>query len=549
MEVQKRRVLTAREFKAVKERVDEAYRLLKEEGYNEREGQVIMTDEILLGLREGKCVFVEAGVGIGKTFAYLIPALTISKELEKPVLVASSTNNLKNQIKRDVEVLRKILNNSTPVISIEGESNYSCKEKELLEEYPATVTYSPYSCPSCKYPCDYRDIRESLVDFRGIILTNQNLLLHDLRLKQEKKISVFPQNILFSVIDEGHHFGAKMREEGYKRFRKEEVLYHLDRSRQRGGKAGKLETLTKRAFDIWRGKDGEISGVKEAPALTLHTYLSMYPQKDEFLCDFLETLEHVVTKEYFCWVEDDTLYEDVSKKELSSPYPLIITSATITEEKEDPYAYISRETGIKTPKKVTPIPSPYAYDKHSRLYVASDMPHPTTDSTMYRYDALEKIKRLTEIPKKSMILFTAKKDLQFFSKRLENTFVDVEEFSKAREGILLTTAWEGIDTHVSLVIIYRLPFKAPDVLLEHQMEQMKKEGRNPVKDYLVPEMLRTLRQGVGRLIRHEDDYGVVAVIDSRLVNVENYYQAAKDLLPMNVWVEDIEEAEEFLKEC
>ena len=70
------------------------------------------------------------------------------------------------------------------------------------------------------------------------------------------------------------------------------------------------------------------------------------------------------------------------------------------------------------------------------------------------------------------------------------------------------------------LVIDRLPFKMPDPLLRAREAFYKKEGRDFFREYLLPEAIITLRQGVGRLIRSETDKGVVVIGDQRLKNNE-----------------------------
>jgi ATP-dependent DNA helicase DinG len=71
---------------------------------------------------------------------------------------------------------------------------------------------------------------------------------------------------------------------------------------------------------------------------------------------------------------------------------------------------------------------------------------------------------------------------------------------------------------LSLVIIDKLPF-APvqDPVVEHRGKRVRKAGGHPFVDYILPEAILALKQGVGRLIRAETDRGVMAILDSRLL--------------------------------
>ena len=66
------------------------------------------------------------------------------------------------------------------------------------------------------------------------------------------------------------------------------------------------------------------------------------------------------------------------------------------------------------------------------------------------------------------------------------------------------------------------PFPNPmDPLVAGITNKMKSEGKNAFKEFFVPEAFMELRQGLGRLIRSEEDSGKVLILDNRVV-VEHY---------------------------
>jgi len=82
--------------------------------------------------------------------------------------------------------------------------------------------------------------------------------------------------------------------------------------------------------------------------------------------------------------------------------------------------------------------------------------------------------------------------------------------------------WEGIDLPgeaLTLVAIDKLPFAPPDdPVLAARLAACRRAGGNPFMDYQVPEAAIALKQGAGRLIRTEQDWGVLMVGDTRLVD-------------------------------
>lgn len=99
----------------------------------------------------------------------------------------------------------------------------------------------------------------------------------------------------------------------------------------------------------------------------------------------------------------------------------------------------------------------------------------------------------------------------------------LEQFLSAGNALLIATSsfWEGVDVRgeaLSLVIIDKLPFASPeDPLLKARMEDAQLKGLDPFYHVQLPDAVIALKQGVGRLIRDEQDRGVLVICDSRLV--------------------------------
>ena len=68
-----------------------------EKGFENREGQWDMSFEIVDAMKNQQHILVEAGVGIGKTFAYIVPLLYYHKRYKKPIVIATSTIALQEQ--------------------------------------------------------------------------------------------------------------------------------------------------------------------------------------------------------------------------------------------------------------------------------------------------------------------------------------------------------------------------------------------------------------------------------------------------------------------
>ena len=88
-----------------------------------RAGQVEMARAVAQTMEDGGVLVVEAGTGVGKTFAYLVPALLSGER----VLISTATKALQDQLfRRDIPLLRSILNVPVQVALLKGRSSYLC---------------------------------------------------------------------------------------------------------------------------------------------------------------------------------------------------------------------------------------------------------------------------------------------------------------------------------------------------------------------------------------------------------------------------------------
>lgn len=126
----------------------------------------------------------------------------------------------------------------------------------------------------------------------------------------------------------------------------------------------------------------------------------------------------------------------------------------------------------------------------------------------------------------------------------------LEQFEKAGNAVLLGTSsfWEGVDVRgeaLSCVIIDKLPFASPfDPVLKARLNAMTQQGKNAFMDYQVPTAVIALRQGIGRLIRDEQDRGVLMVCDPRLLK-KTYGQIFLDSVPPMRRTRDIADVQAF----
>jgi ATP-dependent DNA helicase DinG len=84
---------------------------------------------------------------------------------------------------------------------------------------------------------------------------------------------------------------------------------------------------------------------------------------------------------------------------------------------------------------------------------------------------------------------------------------------------------------LSCVVIDKIPFASPgDPITAARIEAINAEGRSAFGEYQIPLAILTLQQGLGRLIRHRQDRGVLAILDPRLRTM-GYGRRFLDSLP------------------
>ncbi len=105
-------------------------------GYECRAGQARMADEVQDALENGGNLMVEAGTGIGKSWAYLLPALLGSGR----VVVSTATKALQDQLfDKDLPFVQRILGIDVPVARLKGRRNYLCRRLWADYEAPPTL--------------------------------------------------------------------------------------------------------------------------------------------------------------------------------------------------------------------------------------------------------------------------------------------------------------------------------------------------------------------------------------------------------------------------
>jgi ATP-dependent DNA helicase DinG len=109
-------------------------------GYAVREEQQAMAGYVQTALAKGRHLLAEGGVGTGKTFAYLVPLLAYMKERQAPILIATHTIALQEQlVERDIPAVARLLSLPAPTLLAKGREHYLCKARlaEFRAKHPA----------------------------------------------------------------------------------------------------------------------------------------------------------------------------------------------------------------------------------------------------------------------------------------------------------------------------------------------------------------------------------------------------------------------------
>ena len=224
---------------------------IKDFNLKPRDGQLDMACEIVDGMKKNLPGIMEAGVGIGKSYAYLVPLFYATEALNKTMVVSTSTIVLQNQLFEDAKKVSKMLNINIPIFNLKGQTNYICRKRLLRykNEFPAYMTQDLYknlikcgtqdktreipfcdestwdlicikkygkNCANdaCKYcnNCLYNLIRSEVRKSGAkIVICNHDVLIADLKAKKFKDKRIIDNDVYSIVVDECHHIEDKVR--------------------------------------------------------------------------------------------------------------------------------------------------------------------------------------------------------------------------------------------------------------------------------------------------------------------------------------------------
>lgn len=234
----------------------------------------------------------------------------------------------------------------------------------------------------------------------------------------------------------------------------------------------------------------------------------------------------------------------------------IFTSATLGDD--EALTWFTERAGLQD-ARILRVASPFDYATQAALYVPRHLPTPAAPghSLALAQWVGEAVQRLGG---RTLVLTTTLKALRTIGDALKREFdmpgaLEVlvqgewpkrhlmdrfrEGVSEGRSGCVLVasaTFWEGFDVPgdaLQLVVIDKLPFPPPgDPVVEARTQRIEQSGSNAFKAYVLPEAAVALKQGAGRLIRHETDQGILVVGDTRLITMGYGKRLLATLPPM-----------------
>jgi len=587
--------------------------------YEDRPQQREMAGEILRHLTGRKNLLIEAGTGVGKSFAYLIPAILSHEK----TIVSTASLALQDQLVcKDLVFLQKELHQEFSFDILKGKNNYLClkREREFTEISKAYIRFQKWlsetrtgekdelpfipefwpkvggdsqdcngrTCPFYDHCFYYRHYRRLFK--KDILVVNHHLLIYDLL--SDLNILPFHKQL---IIDEASEIESVMCHVLGSTLSYPRVAWLFYRLK---GLKIIVDPLFPKVESFFRGMDIPSQAIFPIPApiieklqdlrktLALDRVVSTLEKQkksvsDDELCDRVETTIGYVKSlatdidDFIERSDTDRVYYATgnngalelkssliecqnSFRDLISTYDsVIMTSATLATGGD--FVFLRKRLGIEEFKERI-IGSPFDYRTQALLYIDNDLPLPDKgDNELFLQESLKVIEGLINASRgRALVLFTSYKHLWFVSKSIKIHYPFksqgdmppprlIQWFKDTANSVLLATAtfWQGIDIRgekLSLVVIARLPFSSPgDPLYQERCTRL---GHRWFNDLALPSAILVLRQGFGRLIRGRNEYGVVAILDTRLVT-RSYGKTIISSLPETNIVHNIEDVNRF----
>ena len=244
---------------------------------------------------------------------------------------------------------------------------------------------------------------------------------------------------------------------------------------------------------------------------------------------------------------------------LERMHTTVLTSATLTVDGR--FDYIRARLGIGEADEIR-LASEFDFRDQAILYLPPKMPDPRSDNFAVAASR-EVIEILKRTHGRAFVLFTSYAMMRsvqamaelalsypIFAQGTAPRSQLLNQFRATPHAVLFATSsfWQGVDVvgeALSCVIVDKIPFASPgDPITAARIEQIRARGGDAFGEYQVPLAILALQQGLGRLIRHRRDRGVLAVLDPRLRTMGYGRRFIASLPPAPV-VHDLESIETF----
>ena len=240
------------------------------------------------------------------------------------------------------------------------------------------------------------------------------------------------------------------------------------------------------------------------------------------------------------------LYEALWKKSFAS----ILTSATLTALGR--FDRLAQKTGLPKASTYHRVSSPFDFPNVATLRLPKMLAAPN-EQERHTMEISENLPSLIKEHEAVLLLFSSRKQMNDvyyqIGRDLRDDVMTQDEMSKrelvrthrekidaGERSILfgLASLAEGIDLpgkYLTHVMIAKIPFSVPNDPLEQSIsEWLELQGRNPFMEISVPDASLKLIQSCGRLIRTEEDTGLISILDNRLLT-RRYGRMLIDSLP------------------
>lgn len=641
------------------------HRVIK--GYVKRPSQIELAEKIANALDMRGKIITEAGVGTGKSIAYLIPSVCYIENnphlRNRPVIISTKTTALQDQLaNKDIPALKKIFPSIDSMVA-KGQSNYVCikrfrenkshikdlmspekftlLEKWILEDSIMIGQSDKSSCPVSTPPsiwdlvsvqncgledcpferkCVFSFYKLQRKSFSGIIVTNHNLLIDDVIIRKDRD-GLWPQPSLV-IIDEAHALESSVRSElsqeisiiqVYKLQKNCRNIKALERYVSQGiyEKVDKeLDALIDHVEGLHKKSHADEQGdVYIENTLELINYIrkfygsllnmskaidyafagrltikeekqieKMFNQLERFISKIEQWLENPDIYFISCSKSRDNLIIKINPIDIAGflktnlwgkLIPFVFTSGTLSENES--FGHIRKKLGLPNIREFIASTS-ISVKENVAFYIANDMPLPKTsrpskefldddpDEDFIRACANRVVDLLKCSGGRCLVLFTSHRRLNrvydLVSRRRDVTWRILHQrdadalniFRRDKTSVLMATGsfWEGIDVigdALNMVIMDKLPFPSPsNALIAAKERELKKAGKSDRKifsELYLPEMLLLLKQGSGRLLRSETDWGAIAILDPR-ANSPRYNEMVLKCMPPHTRIKDID---------